>query len=105
LFNIALEGVIRRSKVDISESIFSKEMQSFANDVDIVGRNLRVVTDTYSKLEVQANKIGLQINEEKTKFLMMCESERTKTKVGDYLEFGNKKFKVADEFIYRFINA
>jgi hypothetical protein len=102
LFNIALEGIVRRSKVELSGSIFSKSVQilGFADDLDIVGRGIRAVTDAYSKLEKEANKIGLFVNVDKTKLLMVCPSQRTKQTVGSHLEVNGKKFEVVSEFPY-----
>jgi hypothetical protein len=102
LFNIALEGIVRRSKVELSGSIFNKSVQilGFADDLDIVGRGIRAVQDAYSKLEREANKIGLFVNVDKTKLLMVCPSPRTKQSVGSHLEINGKKFEVVSEFPY-----
>lgn len=102
LFNIALEGVVRRSGVEVSGSIFQKSAQllGFADDIDIVGRNTRSITDAYLRIEKEANRIGLHINEDKTKYLMMCPSQRTRDLVGNHLAIGNKRFEVVNEFTY-----
>lgn len=102
LFNIALEGVIRRSKIETGGSIFVKSTQvlAFADDIDIIGRNIRAVKDAYCKLEKEANKIGLQVNVDKTKFLMVCPSMRTVELVGSHLEIEGKGFEVVNEFPY-----
>ena len=102
LFNIALEGVIRRAKLEVSGTIFTKSIQllGFADDIDIVGRNIRSITDAYSRLEREANKIGLRVNEEKTKFLMVAASERTRNLVGTHLAMGSKRFQVVNDFVY-----
>jgi endonuclease/exonuclease/phosphatase family metal-dependent hydrolase len=102
LFNIALEGVIRRSGVEKSGSIFTKstQMLGFADDIDIIGRNIRAVCDAYLKLEKEANRIGLRVNEDKTKFLMVSPSERTKSLVGTHLKVGDKRFEVVKQFTY-----
>jgi Reverse transcriptase (RNA-dependent DNA polymerase) len=102
LFNIALEGICRRAKVEMQGTIFKKSSQllGFADDIDIVGRNLRSVTDAYSRLEKEANKMGLQVNEDKTKFLMVAASERTKAIVGSHLVINDKRFEVVNEFVY-----
>ena len=102
LFNIALEGVFRRAGLELKGTIFTKSTQllGFADDVDIVGRNIRAVTDAYTKMEKEANKIGLRVNEDKTKFLMVSASERTKHLVGSHLKIGDKSFEVVSEFIY-----
>jgi Reverse transcriptase (RNA-dependent DNA polymerase) len=102
LFNIALEGVFRRANLELKGTIFTKSIQllGFADDVDIVGRNIRAVTDAYSRMEREANKIGLQVNEDKTKLLMVAASERTKNLVGSHLTIGDKRFEVVNEFVY-----
>ena len=102
LFNVALEGVIRRAKLELNGTIFTKSIQllGFADDVDIVGRNIRSVTDAYSRMEREANKIGLRVNEDKTKFLMVSASERTKNLVGSHLAIGDKRFEVVNDFVY-----
>jgi len=102
LFNIALEGVFRRAEIDLNGTIFkkSKQLLGFADDVDIVGRNIRSVTDAYSRMESEANKIGLKMNEDKPKFLMVAASERTRNLVGPYLIIGDKSFEVVDDFVY-----
>jgi hypothetical protein len=102
LFSIALEGVIRRAGVEMTGSIFTKSIQllGFADDIDIVGRNIRAVSDAYLKLEREANRIGLRVNEDKTKFLMVSASERTRKLVGTHLVVGDKRFEVVKEFIY-----
>lgn len=102
LFNIALEGVFRRAGLERNGTIFTKSLQllGFADDVDIVGRNIRSITEAYSKMEKEANNIGLRVNEDKTKFLMVAASERTKKLVGSHLTIGDKRFEVVDEFVY-----
>ena len=102
LFNLALEGIVRRSEINQGGSIFIKMVQllGYADDIDIVGRNIRSVKDAYMKLEREANKIGLYVNEEKTKFMMIRPSSRTLNLVGTHLEVADKKFEVVNEFIY-----
>ncbi|XP_070491040.1 uncharacterized protein [Chironomus tepperi] len=76
-------------------------------DIDIVGRNLRSITDAYSKLEREAERIGLKVNEEKTKLLMVAASDRTKQKVGSHLSVNGRRFEVVQDFKYlgSFINT
>ena len=68
--------------------------------MDIVGRNIRSLTEAYSKLEREANKVGIQVNEDKTKLLMVRASENTRNLIGSHQEVGNKKFEVVSEFTY-----
>jgi hypothetical protein len=102
LFNIALEGIIRRAGIERTGTIFTKSTQllGFADDIDIVGRNIRAITDAFSRMEKEADKIGLQVNVDKTKFLMVAASERTRKLVGTHLVIGPFKFEVVDNFVY-----
>lgn len=100
--NIALEGVIRRAKLEVSGSIFNKSTQllGFADDLDIVARTLRALKDAFTRLCREASKIGLHVSEEKTKFMMVSPSNRTRGLVGTHLEIDNMKFEVVDHFTY-----
>jgi exonuclease III len=98
LFNIALECVVRRSGIETSGSIFNKSVQvlGYADDLDIVARNLRALTDAFSRLEREAVKFGLRINTGKTKILLVRSSERTRRLVAENFP----QFEVVDEFVY-----
>jgi hypothetical protein len=61
---------------------------------------LRAVKDAYSKLEKHANRVGLAVNEGKTKFMMVSPSDRTLNLVGADLEINGKKFEVVQNFTY-----
>jgi hypothetical protein len=102
LFNIALEGTIRRSGVVRSGTIFTKSVQllAFADDIDIIGSSVNAVKEAFLDLEKEANRVGLRINEDKTKFLMVSASDRTKDLVGTHLSVGDKRFEVVSEFTY-----
>ena len=79
LFNITLEGIVRRSEIDTRGTIYNKSTQilAYADDVDIVGRNVRCVKETYLALEKAANKIGLKVNEAKTKYMIVSKKSHT----------------------------
>lgn len=47
----------------------STQILGYADDLDIVSRSIRDLRDTFIKLETAAKKMGLQINEEKTKYM------------------------------------
>lgn len=102
LFNIGLEGVIRRAGIESSGTIITKSVQllAYADDIDIVARNIRSLTDAYARLEKEANKIGLHVNIDKTKLLMICPSQRTQALVGAHLNIEDKKFEVVKDFPY-----
>ena len=56
LFNIGLEGVVRRAGIDTCGSIFNKAVQVFAyaDDSDIIARNPETVKDVYTRLKAEA---------------------------------------------------
>jgi hypothetical protein len=54
----------------------------------------------FDRLKNEANRIELDVNEDKTNFLMVCLSQRTRNLVGLYLEIGDKRFEVMKEFKY-----
>jgi hypothetical protein len=58
LFNVVLEVIVRRANLQTTGTIYNKETQllAYADDIDIVGRSQ------------QTAKVGLKINEEKTKY-------------------------------------
>jgi hypothetical protein len=69
LFNAVLEVIVRRASLQTTGTIFNKEIQllAYADDIDIVGRRQSAVRDAYLALKRDAAKVGLQINEQKTK--------------------------------------
>lgn len=64
LFNIALEGVIRRAGTDTSGTFFRKSVQlvGFADEFYIVARNFKTEAETYVRLKAEASIVGLEIN-------------------------------------------
>ena len=64
LFNIALEGAIRRAGVQRSGTIITKShmLLGFADDIDIIGINRRAVEEAFGPLRQEAARLGLVIN-------------------------------------------
>jgi hypothetical protein len=48
-----------------------------ADDIDIVGRSQSAVRDAYLALKREAAKVGLKINEQKTKYMIAARNDRT----------------------------
>jgi hypothetical protein len=63
--------------------------------IDIVGRSQSAVRDAYLALEGEAAKVGLKINEQKTKYMIA-----TIRDVGQSVAIGDKHFEVVKEFVY-----
>lgn len=98
LFNVALEGAIRRTNIRSSGTLANSLVQilAFADDIDIVGRTEASVNETYLELKFEAAKVGLEINETKTKFM-------TTDNPGGHRQvhqIGDQNFEVVDHFVY-----
>ncbi|GFV12489.1 putative endonuclease-reverse transcriptase [Trichonephila clavipes] len=59
LFNLPLEKVVRDSNINTRGNIFNNQLLTFADDIDIIARTLTALR--------QALRMGLKINENKTK--------------------------------------
>jgi hypothetical protein len=51
-------------------------------------------------LEGEAAKVGLKINEQKTKYMIAARNDRTIRDVGQSVAVGDKHFEVVKEFVY-----
>ena len=71
IFNIALEMIVRRAGIDTKGKIFTKSVQllGFADDIDIITRNLATVKETYTRLKAEAMQMRLTMNTMKTKYM------------------------------------
>jgi sorting nexin-29 len=98
LFNIALEKVIRESGIDTRGTVFHKSTQllAYADDVDIIGRTERAVSEAFIKLEEAAKRMGLIINQDKTKYLAAVNT----TSRRDFIIINSYKFECVTGFKY-----
>lgn len=72
LFNLALERVIRRANLNRDNTIFRRKHQclAFADDLTILTRTRVELGETVRKLLIEAKKMGLEVNERKTKYMI-----------------------------------
>jgi hypothetical protein len=63
-----LEVIIQRANLQTTGTIYNNEPQllAYADDIDIVGRS-QSARNAHLALEEEAVKVGLKINEQKTK--------------------------------------
>jgi sorting nexin-29 len=101
LFNVALEGAMRRAGIQSSRTLATNMVQilAFADDVDIVGRRHTDVVEAYTSLKREAAKIGLLVNEEKTKYMKTSDAT-VPQQVGNSVTIDGQNFEVVKEFIY-----
>jgi hypothetical protein len=102
LFNVVLEVIERRANLQTDGTIYNKETQllAYADDIDIVDRSQSAVWDAYLALKGEAAKVGLNINEQKMKYMIVARNDRTIRDVGQCVAIGDKHFEVVKEFEY-----
>lgn len=104
LFNIALEHIIRRARIEAPTSIFRREgpnlLLAFADDVDLIGNSRLKMRETFIRFENEAEKMGLQINENKTKYMYTSRRVQNRDRIGQNITIGNHNFERVKEFKY-----
>lgn len=101
LFNLALEKVIRDSKISSRGTILVKSSQIlyYAYDIDIIARNSRVAIEVFERIEGAVRNLGLHINENKTKY-MVASSARNNPNIGHTIKVAEHDFEVVQQFCY-----
>jgi len=91
LFILALHHGVKN--IDQRSTIFTKLSQicAYADDVVIVARTQKKLTEVYLDLEEETSKLGIKINENKTKYMVTSTYEHRRN-AGD-LRTGNKTSK------------
>jgi hypothetical protein len=99
LFNTALEKTVRDANVWTRGITYSKSTQllSYANYTDIVGRTTRAMSESYLRIEEADYSMGLEINEEKTKCMVISNKEATRNNLGKNLILDDHSFEVVEE--------
>ncbi|XP_062717045.1 uncharacterized protein LOC134292171 [Aedes albopictus] len=102
LFNIALEGVMRRAGLNSRGTIFTKSGQfvCFADDMDIIARTFGTVAELYTRLKREAAKVGLVVNASKTKYMLVGGTEHDRIRLGSNVTIDGDTFEVVEEFVY-----
>ena len=103
LFNLALQKVIQSTKMVPSGIKIGKEQMNilaYADDIVLIVKNEIEIRKLFGEMENIARKFGLQINQEKTKY-MIVERKNTlkKNKIG-HLKMKNYEFERAENFKY-----
>lgn len=77
IFNLALEKVVRSKGVDTKSTVLQKSQQiaGYADDLNILGRSIPAIKEAFGSM-VTAAKIGLRVNEDKTRLLLQTRKRR-----------------------------
>jgi len=100
LFNFALEWTIRRVQVnqDGLKLNGTHQLLAYADDVNLLGGSIHAVKEIAESLVVVAKETGLEVNANKTKYMVMSRDQnagRTHSMKSD-----NSSFERVDEFKY-----
>jgi hypothetical protein len=78
LFNFALEYVIRRVQVnrDGLKLNGTHQLLAYADDVNILGGSVQTVKKNAETLVAAAKEIGLEVNADKTKYVVVSRDQR-----------------------------
>ncbi|CAG9839544.1 unnamed protein product [Diabrotica balteata] len=101
LFNVALEKVVRDANLDSRGTIFNRSVQilAYADDGDIITRTRARTAEILTELVAAAERMGLHINQNKTKFM----ATNTNTRAGNVdtnLIINDQTFEAVNEFVY-----
>ncbi|TGZ46137.1 Uncharacterized protein DBV15_05423 [Temnothorax longispinosus] len=93
---------MRRANIRRNATLLNHRYQilDYADDLDIAGRSLKEVREIFEAIEEEARKVGLQINADKIKFMVVSRSQVAKRKIGQRLIIRQYSFEVVSEFTY-----
>ena len=96
LFNLVLEAALLKIDLRGNISTRTKQLCTSADNV-IVARTQKALKETFITLQKEAEKLGLIINTNKTKYMQL--TRKTNITKQD-LEVAGKSYEVVNQFIY-----
>jgi len=100
LFNFALEYAVRRVQVnqDGLKLNGTHQLLAYADDVNILGGSVHTVKENAVALVVATKEIGLEVNADKTKYMIMSTDQNTGR--GHSMKIDNSSIERVEEFKY-----
>jgi hypothetical protein len=71
IFNLTLDSVIKKLSLRGDISFKLKQIAAYAVHVALVARSLKALKEIFHKLQNEATLVGLNINENKTKYMQI----------------------------------
>jgi hypothetical protein len=91
MFNLILDSVIKKLSLRGDISLKLKQIVAYADDVALLARSPTALKEIFHKLRNEATLVGLNINEDKTKYMQI---KRTGTKDITHLKIDNFALKI-----------
>lgn len=101
-FNIVLEWVVRQIGGNWKGTLLntSRQILGFADDVDVLGRAVLEIKEAFLQIDSAASKVGLKINETKTKYMTMARGADQTARLGQNLTLEQYNIEVVQSFKY-----
>jgi hypothetical protein len=98
LFNFALEFAIRRVQAnqECLKLNGTHQLLVYADDVNILGGSVHAIKKNTKALVVASKEIGLEINAEKTKYMVMSRNQNAGQNYN--INIDNKSFERVEQF-------
>ena len=96
MFSVVLDSVISNLEPRGNITTRLKQICAYADDIVIIGRTKQAMKDTSCKLKQEAVKVGLIVNDNKTKYLHCTR----KTTHPTHITIGNEQFEQVNSFKY-----
>jgi Reverse transcriptase (RNA-dependent DNA polymerase). len=98
-FNLVLEHVFRQLYSDTRGTLEYKSVHKvgYADDINLIGRSWTAVKEVFEDLNKEGKRVGLKINESKTKVLIQAKTSR---QLEEWINLGGDNVEVGADRTY-----